>query len=346
MSLMGTLAKVAIGVAVAKGVSSVMVRKTTATVGTDGSFGGPHSPGRSGGGLEDMMGEVLGGKRSTSPTGGGAFGGTTGSGGGLGDFLNELGQYAPGSGGAAGGSAAGGSTTGQRGGGIDDLIGSLGQGGGSGGSLGDLLGGILGGTQGGGTAQSSAAPGGSLGDLLGGLLGGAAGGAASGGGGGLGDLLGGLLGGAAGGAASGGGGSFGDLLNQSLGNRGEPDAAPTPAQNAVAGLMLRAMIQAAKADGRIDAAEQKKLLGNLGDVSAAEKRFVEAEMQAPIDVAGLARQVPKGLEVQVYSMSLMAIDLDNQTEATYLHQLATAMGLNKQVVNQIHARAGAPALYA
>jgi hypothetical protein len=142
-----------------------------------------------------------------------------------------------------------------------------------------------------------------------------------------------------------GGGSFGDLLNQSLGNRGEPDVPPTPAQNAVAGLMLKAMIQAAKADGRIDAEEQRKLLGNLGEVSAAEKRFVEAQMKAPIDIAGLAGQVPRGLEAQVYMMSLMAIDLDNQTEATYLHQLATALGLDKRVVNQIHAKADAPALY-
>ncbi len=339
MSLMGTLAKVAIGVAVAKGVSSVMVRKTTVATGSGGSFGGAHSPDRTGGGLEDMMGEVLGGRRSpTQSSGGGAFGGTAKGGGGLGDFLEELGQYAPGSAGSTGSPAPT-----QRGNSIDDLIGSLGKGGASGGGLGDLLGGILGGAQG-GTTQGGAAPGGgSLGDLLGGLLGGAQGGTAQSGS--LGDLLGGLLGGAAGGAAT-GGGSFGDLLNQSLGNRGEPDAAPTPAQNAVAGLMLRAMIQAAKADGRIDAAEQKKLLGNLGEVSAAEKRFVEAEMRAPIDVEGLAGQVPRGLETQVYTMSLMAIDLDNQTEAKYLHQLATAMRLDQRLVNQIHAKAGAPALYA
>jgi uncharacterized membrane protein YebE (DUF533 family) len=110
--------------------------------------------------------------------------------------------------------------------------------------------------------------------------------------------------------------------------------------------MLRAMIQAAKSDGRIDAAEQRKLLGNLGDVSAEERRFVEAEMQAPVDVAGLARQVPRGLEPQVYTMSVMAIDLDNRNEAQYLHQFASALGLDAARVNQIHARLGVPQLYA
>ena len=35
---------------------------------------------------------------------------------------------------------------------------------------------------------------------------------------------------------------------------------PTPQQDAVAGLMLRAMLQAAKCDGRIDEGEKKKIL--------------------------------------------------------------------------------------
>ncbi|MEZ5772528.1 MAG: DUF533 domain-containing protein, partial [Defluviimonas denitrificans] len=106
-----------------------------------------------------------------------------------------------------------------------------------------------------------------------------------------------------------------------------------------------AMIQAAKSDGKIDAEEQRKLMGNLGDVTPDEKRFVEAAIRAPIDVQGLARQVPKGLEAQVYTMSLMAIDLDNRNEATYLHQLATALGIDQRHVNAIHAQLGAPALY-
>lgn len=319
MSLMGTLAKVAIGIAVAKGVSSMMGKKASAgtgSAGSGGTFGGPHSPGASGGGLGDMMGEVLGGRRGTTQASAPQGGGT--GGGGIGDLLNELGNYAPG---GSGQTRTGGSLGGQsRGGSLDDLIGSLGGGQGAGG-LGDLLGGLLGGAQG---KAGQAGSGGGLGDLLGGLLGGALGGAASGG----------------------AGGSFGDLLNQSLGNRGEPDATPTPEQNAAAGLMLVAMIQAAKADGKVDAAEQKKLLGNLGSITPEEKRFVEAQLAAPVDPEGLARQVPQGLEAQVYMMSLMAIDLDNRNEAQYLHSLATAIGLDKQTVNQIHAQAGAPALYA
>jgi hypothetical protein len=278
---MGTLAKVAIGVAVAKGVGSMMQRRG------EGPFGGP-ATGGGGTGLEDMMGDILGGRTSRqtgTPRGdGGMFGG---SGGGLGDFMEELGNYAPGQSTGRGGTA-------RSGGGLDDLIGSLG-GGSGGGSLGDILGGVLGG--------------------------------------------------ALGGAATKGGGGFGDILNESLGNCGEPKTRPTQEQDAVAGLMLRAMIQAAKSDGRVDAREQEKLLSNLGDVSPEEKRFVEAELRAPVDVKGLARQVPNGLEAQVYTMSVMGIDLDNRKEAEYLHELATALQIDRGQVNHIHARLGIPALY-
>jgi hypothetical protein len=281
MSLMGTLAKVAIGVAVAKGVGSMMQRKG------QGPLGGGTSSGGRGTGLEDMMGDILGGgasRRNTAPRGDGNVLG--GSGGGLGDFLEELGGYAP-------DQPTGRSAPGRSGGGLDDLIGGLGKGSG----------------------------------------------------GGLGDILGGMLGGALGGAATKRGGGFGEILNESLGNCGEPKVKPTQEQDAAAGLMLRAMIQAAKADGRVDAREQEKLLGNLGDVSPEERRFVEAELKAPVDVSGLARQVPRGLEAQVYTMSIMGIDLDNQKEAEYLHELATALRIDRQQVNHIHARLGVPVIY-
>ena len=53
-------------------------------------------------------------------------------------------------------------------------------------------------------------------------------------------------------------GSFADVLNQSFQKYGEPNISPTPQQDAAAGLMLRAMLQAAKCDGRIDDGEKKK----------------------------------------------------------------------------------------
>lgn len=312
MSLVGTLAKVTIGVVIAKGVSTMMQQgsaaggATAGGAGTGSLFGSSNSPGManagSGTGLEDIMKSVLGGAPgNTEASAGGAAGG-------LGGLLEQL---------AGGSTGAGGSAQG----GIGGLLEQLAGGNAGAGGLGDLLGQL--------TGQSS----------------GAATNSAGAGMGGLGDLLGGLLGGAAAGGAASNDRSFGDILNTSLQNGGEPQVQPTPHQEAAAAVLLRAMIQAAKSDGSIDAAEKAKIVDNLKDATPAEIKFVNGLIAKPVDVGALVRDVPKGLEAQVYTMSVMAIDLDKQNEANYLHQLAQGLGIGQRQVNEIHARLGVPALY-
>jgi len=182
---------------------------------------------------------------------------------------------------------------------------------------------------------------GGLEDLMGSILGGKAGGQ-SGTMGGLGGLIEGLTKGGAGSPTQ---GSFGDKLNQTFDRFGEPDVAPTSAEEDQSKVMLKAMIQAAKTDGSIDQGEKDRLLKNLGDVSREEMQFVQDELQAPMDIEGLVRQIPRGAEKQAYLMSVMGIDLDSQKEAQYLHDLATAIGLGKADVNAIHQHLGVPALY-
>lgn len=299
MSMLGTLAKVAIGVAIAKGASSVLKGAGTAGGGSAGGgsvFGDTFSPqGQSRGqtqggtGLEDMLSDAFSGGPKSRQRGAAQAGTATSNGGGLGELLESLSR-----------GSAGGAQTQAPSGGLDDLLQGLG--GGQAGGLGDLLGGLLGGAAGGATAGS-----------------------------GRGD--------------SRPGGSFGDLLNDALSGRREPQTPPTAHQDAAAALMLKAMIQAAKADGKIDQNEQQKLMGNLGEVSAQERAFVNAELQAPIDLNGLVRQVPRGLEQQVYAMSLMAIDLDSRNEAQYLDALAKGLKIDPQTANAIHRQMGVPALY-
>ena len=278
MSLMKTLAKVAIGVAVAKGVAS-LGKKGAAQAqpsSNDGLFRGPHSPQAQDkpdlGGLENIMDSILGGGAQQQPQG---------QTGGIGGILEQL----------AGAGQQTQSAPQQQGGGLNDILGQLG---GAGGGLGGILGGL---------AKSMQ-------------------------------------------AGQGSGGSFGDVLNSQFDTNPAQEMQPSADQEAVAALLIRAMVQAAKSDGKFDEGERNKLLSHLGDVSAQEQRFVQDELNSAVDVDGLARQVPRGLEQQVYTMSVIGIDLDTQTEAQYLHQLGTALGLPKQQVNAIHARLGVPALYA
>ncbi|MEO9821632.1 MAG: DUF533 domain-containing protein [Paracoccaceae bacterium] len=283
MSLMKTLAKVAIGVAVAKGASSLMNKQSSA----------------GGTGLGGLLGGLAGAAGGSSGTGS-PFGGT----------------HSPSTAGAAGG-----------------------------GSLQDMLGGLLGGGAGGSA--------GGLGGMLEQLGGGGAGG-----GGGLQDMLGGLAGAAGGGGLLGGlagamqkrpasnSASFGEVLNSSFDQTPQATIEPSADQEAAAALMLRAMIQAAKSDGQLDDAEQEKLVGQLGgDVDQEEAAFVRSEMQKPVDVQSVINDTPAGMGPQVYAMSLLAINLDSQNEAKYLHSLAQGYGLDPAQVNDIHSQLGVPSLY-
>ncbi len=280
MSLVSTLAKVAVGVMVVKGVGKMMS-------GQSGAGGG--------GGLGDLLGAGRGaGAGQGSP--GGANPGT-------GSIFGDL--FSPGA---------------QRGSASGDA--------GSGGGLGDL---------------------GSLGQILAGRLGGA-GSAGNAAGGGLGGLLEGLSQASrprgSVDVAQPSPGSLGDLLNQSLERFSEPETPPAPEHEEAAKLMLRAMIQAAKSDGRIDAHEKEKLLGKLGEITPQDMAFIESELARPLDPRGLARDVPPGMGEQVYAMSVLAIDLDNQQEARYLAELANALRLDPADANAIHDRMGAPRIFA
>ncbi len=283
MSLGKTLLKVAIGVAVVKGMSSLAKGGFGGAAAEAPGTGKPHV--RPKGGLEDMMGDLLGGGRSR----------TTAPDHGSGDLLDQI------TGGSAGGSVPKVERSVTRG----QTVGR------SAGRIGDAL-------EPAGRPARRNAPSGGLEDLLGGNA------SAGGGQGGLGGLLEAILGGAAAGGT----------------------LAPTERETELAAaLALRAMIQAVKADGALDEAEKRKLMGQLGEASREEMAFVNAELSRPVDLEGLVRQVPNGMEEQVYGVSLMAINLDNRQEAQYLAALAEALELTPAEVNALHDRAGAPRIF-
>jgi hypothetical protein len=213
----------------------------------------------------------------------------------------------------------------------------------SGGGLDDLLGQVFGDTSG----ASPAPTGGGLQDMLGQVLAGRAGPATGSRTGSLGAQLDELsrMSRPGGTGAASAGPSFGDKLNQSLDRFGEPERPPTRDEEELAAVLLRAMIQAAKADGRIDAHEMGRLREKLGNVGPEEMAFVNAELQRNVNAAELARSVPPGSERQVYMLSVMAMDLDENSEARYLHELARGLRLDAPTVNAIHDTLGMPRIY-
>ena len=105
-------------------------------------------------------------------------------------------------------------------------------------------------------------------------------------------------------------------------------------------LMIRAMIQAAKADGEIDKDEQKTIMEALKGAPKEEIDFVKAELAKPVDVMSLAQDAGEATKAQVYATSLMAIRVDNPNEIAYLRQLATALGMDDAARDKVHASMG------
>ncbi len=135
---------------------------------------------------------------------------------------------------------------------------------------------------------------------------------------------------------------FGNLFNDTLQGK---EAQASEDDEKKAEIILRAMIHAAKADGHLDDEEKRKITEHLDDISEEEANFVRQELQAPLDTQGLIKSIPKGMEEQVYLMSLLVINLDSKEEAQYLDQLAKGLNISPQVSNQIHEKLGALQLY-
>ncbi|MFZ1342965.1 DUF533 domain-containing protein [Thiothrix eikelboomii] len=110
----------------------------------------------------------------------------------------------------------------------------------------------------------------------------------------------------------------------------------TPEDEKNAGILLRAMINSVKADGVIDDQEQAKIKEYLKDVSPADLEFVTTELRKPLDLQGLIKSVPQGMEKQVYLMSLLAMTLDDPREVKYMQDLAAGLGLSSAELNAIH----------
>ena len=219
---------------------------------------------------------------------------------------------------------------------LEDL---LGVGKGSGGGQG---GGVFGGGQaGGGTSGGSS--GGTVGQQNTGTTSGGLGGAI--GGGGLGDLLGKALKelgrGQAGNQA---GGQQAPAASNNPFEQTAPQA-PHISQNDQSVVYIRAMIQAGLSDGRIDEQEQQAILQKVGNMGQEEQNFIRSEIAKGSDVNGFIQSVPRGIEEEVYSVSLMAIQLDNRAEAQYLDAVAKGLRITQEQSNAIHDRFGVQRLY-
>lgn len=116
-------------------------------------------------------------------------------------------------------------------------------------------------------------------------------------------------------------------------------AADDQAGNDKLGLMLiRAMIAAARADGRMDAQESQIIfqrIESLGLDSASQNVLVQ-EMGRPIDMDAIVNSATcPEVASEIYIASLLAIDVDTAAEKAYLAMLAARLQLPPQLVTEL-----------
>lgn len=151
-----------------------------------------------------------------------------------------------------------------------------------------------------------------------------------------------------------GGLAYSAWQNYQKGQQAQPGAAPSqdafiPAPSDQSGQeelgksLVRAMIAAAKADGRIDADEKEAIFGKLEtmNLSSEEKAWVFDELSTPLDInAVVARADTPEHATEIYAASLVAITADTAAERAYLDTLATKLKLAPALVAEIHKAAG------
>lgn len=112
--------------------------------------------------------------------------------------------------------------------------------------------------------------------------------------------------------------------------------------------LVRAMIAATKADGKLTDDERERLLDRIGPAQFDPdvQDWLQREFRAKLDIEAVVEgccDSPRRA-VEIYLASLMAIDLDAGEEHAWLRRLAGRLGLERRLVDVIHAKHGAPAL--
>ena len=108
-------------------------------------------------------------------------------------------------------------------------------------------------------------------------------------------------------------------------------------------LLIRAMIASANADGVLDDTERMRIFGQLEGVGLTEeeKDFLCAEFDRPWSVQAIAAEAGSpAVAAQVFTVSLLAVDVDTQEERDHLEALRQALGLSPEQVLSIARRLG------
>jgi uncharacterized membrane protein YebE (DUF533 family) len=118
-----------------------------------------------------------------------------------------------------------------------------------------------------------------------------------------------------------------------------------PSQNDPAGqqnlglTLVRAMIAAARADGRLDAQESQAIFERIETLGfdPQDQALLVEEMGRPVDMDAIVNSADSPeVAAEIYIASLLAIDVDTAAEKSYLAMLAARLKLPPDLVTELH----------
>ena len=118
-----------------------------------------------------------------------------------------------------------------------------------------------------------------------------------------------------------------------------------PAPNDTAGRdvlglsLVRAMIAAARSDGRLDAQESQTIFQRIESLGLApdDQALLIAEMGQPVDMDAIVNSAASPeMAAEIYVASLLAVDVDTAAEKSYLAMLAARLQLAPELVAELH----------
>lgn len=135
-----------------------------------------------------------------------------------------------------------------------------------------------------------------------------------------------------------GGQSLADAVPSRFDEQALPHSRPAADGSPFELTLVRAMVGAAKADGHIDANEQRRLFAEVErlGLDADAKAYIFDLLTQDVDLYDLARAATTPEQgAEIYLAARLAIDPDEPAERAYLDALATRLGLPAELRAQL-----------
>lgn len=117
-----------------------------------------------------------------------------------------------------------------------------------------------------------------------------------------------------------------------------PETGGTEISDELSLTLIRAMIASARADGQMDAAESQAIfekIQSLGIDEETQSSLID-EMNRPVDMDSLIKSATSPeIAAEIYTASLLAVEVDDNAERGYLNMLAARLKLPIQLVMEI-----------